>query len=232
VQENLDELPGLRIVEEFHPGMLAPALDARPVGDRDRLVSLQAKAPVMPLVADDVPGPKAVDGHVAVVVPQRPVIEVRAAEIGPELMRQPDRPVAGDGVAVALKCVPHAAQAAAEGREIYAALAMFRRTKPGRSTDDKKSEADVPISPSRRGLLDTGSAGSRGEAGGCESRRGEVVDRELGAASRILQPGAVTARDLMKRRAGDLGDGGTGSRRSEEWVLSPPAKHGRYGYPA
>jgi hypothetical protein len=63
VQENLDELPGLRVVEELHPGMLAPALDARPVGDRDRLVSLQAKAPVMAVVADDVPGPKAVDGQ-------------------------------------------------------------------------------------------------------------------------------------------------------------------------
>jgi hypothetical protein len=29
----------------------------------------------------------------------------------------------------------------AEGREIYAALAMFRRTKSGRSRDDKKTEA-------------------------------------------------------------------------------------------
>src|ERR1700733_12270071 len=110
VEEGPDEIPGLTVVEKLDPGMLALACDAGPVGDRYRVVSPQAETFVMPLVADNVPGSQAVDRKVARVVSERPVVEVRTAEVRPKLLRKPDRMVAGDGVSFVLQRVPNAAK--------------------------------------------------------------------------------------------------------------------------
>ena len=80
--------------------MLALAWDARPIGDGDRFVSSQLRLAVVPLVADDVPGSLTVDRPVALVVPERPVIEVRATEVRPELLGKPDRLVVGERIAL------------------------------------------------------------------------------------------------------------------------------------
>jgi hypothetical protein len=102
----LNEIPGLGVVQKFDASMLSFARDARTVRNRDCIVSPQGEAVVLPLVTDNIPGSLAVRWPVALVVPERPLVEVRLTEIRSELPWKPDQLVVGQRIALAAQCGP------------------------------------------------------------------------------------------------------------------------------
>jgi hypothetical protein len=102
----VNEIPSLGIVQELDTSVLPFAGDARTVSDRDRIVSPQGETPVLPLVTNNVPGSQTIHRPVALVVPERPLVEVRLAEIRPELPGKSDRLVVGQRVTLAVQGGP------------------------------------------------------------------------------------------------------------------------------
>jgi hypothetical protein len=94
-KESMQQLDSLTVLHELDARVFTLARNVRPVADGDRVVAIQVEITVAPLVLDNVPGSLAVYRPIAVIVAERPRIEVRVTEVLPELLGEPDRPVAG-----------------------------------------------------------------------------------------------------------------------------------------
>ena len=99
-EESVQKLDSLSILHELYARMLTLAWDSRPISDGDRFVSIQFKLTVVPPVPDDVPGALTVHRHITLIMAERPGIEVRVTKVLPKLLGKPDRPVAGQRIAL------------------------------------------------------------------------------------------------------------------------------------
>jgi hypothetical protein len=76
------------------------AFDAGTIPDRDCLVFFECQLAVVPLVKDDVPGPLAILGVVALVVPKQAAVEVGFLEVLRAFHRKTNVPFSGEGIAL------------------------------------------------------------------------------------------------------------------------------------
>ena len=86
----LDELLGLRVLEQFDARVDTLALNLGTIPDGDGLVFFEAQFAVVPLVVDDVPRPLAIVWPVTLVMPELAAVEVGPLKIFPALDREAD----------------------------------------------------------------------------------------------------------------------------------------------
>jgi hypothetical protein len=87
----MKEIDSLSVRQELDACMLTLAWNVGPVSDGDRFVATQVKVIVTPLVPDNITGSLAVHRPIAVIMTERPRVEVCVTEVLPELLGKPDR---------------------------------------------------------------------------------------------------------------------------------------------
>ena len=96
----LDELPGLRVLEQFDARVDTLPLNLGAIPDGDGLVFFEAQLAVVPLVVDDIPRPLAIIWLVAVVMLELAAVEVGPLKVLPALDREADVRFSGKSEAV------------------------------------------------------------------------------------------------------------------------------------
>jgi Ni,Fe-hydrogenase III small subunit len=107
MEKGLNELLRLRVFREFDTRMLAVPRYVRSIGNSDRVVPFQMQTVIAPPVPDDIPGALAVNRPVTLIMVKCPGVKVRLAKILPELLGQPNGPIATQGVAVRSEVSAH-----------------------------------------------------------------------------------------------------------------------------